>query len=269
VAKGRIAAKVTLNWMAHAAALKPLSSPAQHLMLIEAVLSVPGSVEGVVVECGCYNGASAVSLSLACALTGRTLVICDSFAGLPRPEPDEAFEVVPEWEDYYHWREGEFRSEQGLDGVRRNVERFGDASVCRFVEGYFRDTLPRIDVDRIALIFEDADLKSSVEDCLRYLWPKLQDGGRFYCHEPWSVHVVSLFYDRAWWERNLGVPPPGFQGSGRGIVKAGHHTNVGYAVKTDATRVLASGRRRLHPGSRGDHGRPAARRSAPRRRRAG
>src|SRR6476646_4173817 len=52
-----------------------------HIVLTQAILNIPKAIEGVVVECGSYKGASAASLSLACRLTGRKLLICDSFAG--------------------------------------------------------------------------------------------------------------------------------------------------------------------------------------------
>ena len=39
--------------------------------------------DGVVVECGCFQGGSATNLSLVCKLADRELVLYDSFEGLP------------------------------------------------------------------------------------------------------------------------------------------------------------------------------------------
>ena len=46
---------------------------------------MPPELKGDVVECGCYLGGSSVNISLVCALTGRRLLIYDSFEGLPEP----------------------------------------------------------------------------------------------------------------------------------------------------------------------------------------
>ena len=121
--------------------------------------------------------------------TNRRLIVCDSFEGLSEPEEDEKYEIPGGWTNYFLYEKGEFSSEGGLDGVKQNVEKFGHLEVCQFVKGYFEDTLKGLNTDSIVLIFEDADLASSVEDCLRYLWPKLQEGCKFYSHEPWSVNV--------------------------------------------------------------------------------
>jgi hypothetical protein len=230
--------------------IKALSRWQQHVMLAEEILRVPKALTGDVVECGCANGGSTANLSLACALTGRRLVVCDSFEGLPKPKAQEALDVRVDSEYFMVWEEGDYRSEGGLEGVRRTVERFGDASACRFVKGYFCDTLPHLESEAFVLVFEDADLRSSVEDCVRYLWPKLQLGGKFYCHEPFSMQVVSLFFDESWWRTNVGSSPPGFYGSGRGVIWGLRNSNMGFAKKVDTRQIIDSGRSVAYDGSR-------------------
>lgn len=230
---------------------KSLTTWQQHLLLVEEIFRVPKSLKGDIVECGCYSGASTVNLSLACALTNRRLIVCDSFEGLPTPKDDEKYEVRPHSIDYYVWEEGDFSSEGGLDTVKKNIEKFGNIEVCQFVKGYYKDTLKKINTDSIVLIFEDCDLPSSVEDCLLYLWPKIQEGCKFYCHEPWSFNVVSLFYDKKWWKNNLNMPPPGFYGSGFGIKP---YSNIGYAIKHDVEKIKKCGKKLVHLGSKGFKG---------------
>src|SRR6266567_2092263 len=41
------------------------------------------TIEGDLVECGCYLGGSSAKLSLVAAALGRRLWVCDSFQGLP------------------------------------------------------------------------------------------------------------------------------------------------------------------------------------------
>ena len=62
--------------------MESLSTWQQHLLLAEELFRVPRSLEGDVVECGCYAGASTANPSLACHLVKRRLFVCDSFKGL-------------------------------------------------------------------------------------------------------------------------------------------------------------------------------------------
>lgn len=228
-----------------------LTTVQQQLVLVMDILRIPPSIAGDVVECGCYQGGSTIALSLACGLVGRRLFVCDTFSGLPKPREEEAVDVHPKRGTYYQWEEGSFCSEGGLESVRENVRRYGDLDACRFVPGVYAETLPKLDTDAIVLVFEDADLPSSVEDCLEHLWPKLQPGCKFYCHEPWSIAVVSRFYDRTWWKEHLQEDPPGFFGSGGGFDIALSSSNMGYAIKFDADRIRSTGRRILHAGCKG------------------
>ena len=87
------------------------------------------------------------------------------------------------------------------------------------------------------------DLASSVEDCLRYLWPKLKEGCKFYTHEPWSINVVSLFFNNKWWKKNLKTSPPGLYGFGRGIKKGLIFTGLGHTIKLNKDKVIKYGER--------------------------
>jgi O-methyltransferase len=217
----------------------------QHLVLVEAILRVPADLEGDVVECGCYGGCSTANLSLACSATGRKLIVCDSFMGLPEVHEKERYEInAGSVKDYFIWEKGDFGIPGGQDVVVNNVRMYGELEVCRFVKGFFRDTLKDIESELIVMVFEDADLKSSIEDCIKYLWPKMQEGCKFFSHEPWSVHAVSLFYDEKWWAENMGTQPPGFDGSGRGILVGMDYSNIGYAKKYNAEKIREQGKER-------------------------
>jgi O-methyltransferase len=65
-----------------------------------------------------------------------------------------------------------------LDEVRANYERYGllDERV-RFVQGWFRDTLPACPVDRLAVLRLDGDLYESTFVALDTLYPKLSPDG--------------------------------------------------------------------------------------------
>ena len=83
------------------------------------------------------------------------------------------------------------------------------------------------------MIFEDADLPSSVKDVLRWGWSKLQRGSVYYCHEARDLEVVSIFFDHAWWKSTLGVRAPGFVGSGVGLPLGAQGSMLGYCRKIE------------------------------------
>jgi O-methyltransferase len=186
----------------------------EHVYIVKQLFEVPKSTPGAVAEFGCFKGFSSSSLSLACAMTNRELLVFDSFEGLP--EPDVAVHnldsgaAVP-----YH--KGQYKG--ALDDVKANITRFGDISVCEFIQGYFENTLPkRPDDEKFVLIFEDADLVQSVRSVLCGAWKKLQPGCVFFCHEARDREVVDIFFDKKWWADSIGESAPGFIGSGVGMM---------------------------------------------------
>ena len=207
----------------------------EHLAMAEAILRIPASVPGVVVECGCYKGGSTASLSLACRLADRRLMVFDSFAGLPEPDEADALHHVLEDQTAHTYEGGAFSG--SLADVRRNVERYGAIEVCEFVPGYFAETLPDFDEDCV-FAFVDGDLTESVKTCLLNLWPRLAPGCSLWTHEAHHAEISELFFNAEWWRENLGDEAPGLVGAGSGLGLSSHvQTPIGYAVK-DAVPVL-------------------------------
>jgi O-methyltransferase len=184
----------------------------EHVALARAILDIPRSVQGVVGEFGCFKGLSTCTLSLACKMTNRRLVVFDSFQGLPKTSEDvHNFDGTA-----IDYKEGHYRGT--LDEVRQNVTAYGAIEVCEFVPGFFSDSLPQRPQDeRFALIFEDADLPSSVKDVIRHTWKKLAPDCHFFTHEARDYEVVRIFFDQQWWRGELGEQPPGLVGSGIGL----------------------------------------------------
>jgi hypothetical protein len=203
----------------------------EHLALAKALLSVPKELRGDVAEFGCFKGMSTASLSLVCALTGRRLIVFDSFEGLPENK-DRIFGFAG---NELHYETGSFNG--SLDEVRRNVTKLGDISVCEFVQGYFCDTLPkRPSEEKFVMIFEDADLPSSVKDVLKFAWPKLQDGCRFFSQEARDREVIQIFFDQSWWMSNVRERAPGIVGSGIGLPLTRLGSGLAYAERNPSTR---------------------------------
>jgi O-methyltransferase len=205
-------------------AIPAASTGLEHLYLADAILRIPRDIKGAVIELGCYRGSSTATLSLACKLAGRKLIVCDSFEGLPEPKEGEATTHSPWNESPGSYSKGEYAGT--LEDVQEAVRKYGALEVCTFIRGYFCDTLPKLD-EMFVLAFEDADLISSVKDTLRYVWPRLQPGCKFFCHEAHDMKVAGLFFQsQPWWDE-----APGLLGAGTGLPLTDRGCSMAYAIK--------------------------------------
>jgi O-methyltransferase len=183
-----------------------LTSYKAHLAMTVKLLEIPPEVEGVVVECGCYLGGSTANLSLACEITGRDLVVYDSFEGLPSPDPQDRYGNP--------YTEGFLKAD--LEQVKENVRRLGAIERCSFVKGFFADTLPQHD-QAIVLCFLDVDLQGSLHDCVINLWPHLTEKGYVFIDEYVFPDYCALFYSERYWREHFDTVPPGLVGAGSGV----------------------------------------------------
>ncbi len=189
-----------------------VSSPHKNyeiLRYIETILSLPQNGCGVVVEAGCYKGIGTAKFSLAANLVGRELVVFDSFRGIPKN--DEAHERNI-FGGAAHFGEGDYCA--SLAEVTANVTRYGEIACCRFVEGWFEESLPKFN-ERIAAIYLDVDLASSTRTCLKHLYPLLEKGGVLWSQDGHLPLVIDVFRDDAFWENEVGCARPKVAGLGR------------------------------------------------------
>lgn len=204
----------------------------EHLVMVTRILQVPKSVEGCVVECGCYKGGSTANLSLVCAIAGRQLEVFDSFQGLPRPADGDTAHIIIDSSEVHLYAGGAFRGT--LDEVRGNVARHGRIDACTFHVGFFEATLPRFQRPCV-FVFEDVDLRASLETCLAYLWPLLRPGGYFFTHEAHHMEIASVFFDNEFWRTRLNSKPPGLVGTGSGLglnpSPGAFRSDLGYTIK--------------------------------------
>jgi hypothetical protein len=120
-----------------------------------------------------------------------------------------------------------------LEEVKQNIATGGDVSVCEFVKGYFEHSLPeRSGSERYCLVFEDADLPSSVQTVLQYVWPRLQNGCVFFTHEARELEVMKMFFDDGYWSKTHGCSAPGLVGAGLGLTLSENGSCLGYVRKS-------------------------------------
>lgn len=130
--------------------------------------AVLAGVPGDVLEAGVWRGGCSIVMRAALGRgTDRTVWVVDSFNGLPPssdPHDTVDFSGIPVLS-------------VSMAEVNDNFRRLGWADgQVRFVEGWFRDTLPALDV-RLAVLRLDGDLFTSTTDTLEALYDKVSVGG--------------------------------------------------------------------------------------------
>jgi hypothetical protein len=216
------------------------SGYSEHLAIASHIIGMSAQTQGCVVECGCYKGGSTVNLSLASALAGRELHVFDSFDGLPTPLNGDAQNTLHLDRATNTYERGMYAG--SLEEVRDNIRRFGDISVCRFHKGWFEETLPGFSSPCVTA-FVDVDLRSSLETCVKAIWPLMVEGGALFVHEARHYEIASLFFDDRWWEDKFGARAPGLIGAGTGLGLdpdiGGWTSQLGYAIKCEAPNYVS------------------------------
>lgn len=133
------------------------------------------NVPGDFIETGVWRGGTTIFMRgvlKAFSVLDRCVWVADSFQGLPKPDADR----YPADRDDPHWTFRELAV--SLEGVKANFERYGllDDQV-RFLQGWFRDTLPGAPISRLAVLRLDGDMYESTMDALTSLYDKVSPGG--------------------------------------------------------------------------------------------
>ena len=191
----------------------------QIIRYITHILCLPIDSEGVIVEAGCFKGGSSSKFSLAAHQMDRTLVIFDSFQGIP--DNSEAHDVNI-FGGSVGFAEGDYCG--SLEDVKENITRYGVIESCELIPGWFEDTLPHYQKE-IACIYLDVDLVSSTKTCLKYLYPLLKPGGSLFSQDGHLPLIIELLDDDQFWQDELGCVKPQMIGLGSSklveVIKAG------------------------------------------------
>jgi O-methyltransferase len=132
-------------------------------------------VPGDFAEAGTWRGGAAIMMRAVLKAYGdnyREVWVADSFEGCPAPDevnyPGDAGDP--------HSTHAELAI--SLEAVKKNFERYGllDRQVI-FIPGWFRDTLTRTPIERLALLHLDCDMYESTIQALEALYGKVSPGG--------------------------------------------------------------------------------------------
>jgi O-methyltransferase len=136
---------------------------------------IANGVPGDVVETGVWRGGAMIfarGVLEALGDTERSVWCADSFVGLPRPDTKGYPADEGDIHHTYH------QLAVPLEQVRSNFARYGllDDRV-RFLDGWFRDTLPTAPIECLAVLRLDGDMYESTIVALDALYSKLSSGG--------------------------------------------------------------------------------------------
>jgi hypothetical protein len=132
-------------------------------------------VPGDFIETGVWRGGASIfarAVLKSHEVTDRIVWVADSFEGLPKPDaakyPADAGDrhfLIPELAISFEQVQANFRAFNLLDNQ------------VQFLKGWFKNTLPKAPIKKLAVARLDGDLYESTMDALTNLYPKLSAGG--------------------------------------------------------------------------------------------
>jgi O-methyltransferase len=136
--------------------------------------TVDRNIEGDFLETGIWQGGACILARLVYneLKSDKIVFAADSFEGLPKPDPKY---VHDNGDDHYKQN----YLSVSLEDVKKNFEKFGCLDGVVFIKGWFKDTMPVADIDKLSILRLDGDMYESTMDVLINMYHKLSSGG--YC----------------------------------------------------------------------------------------
>jgi len=160
-------------------------------------------IPGDLIETGIWRGGACIFMKgclLAFGDNTRTIWAADSFQGVPEPtwEQDAGFDI----------------SEKFLPILTVSIEEvkelFGRYQLLddrvKFLEGWFRDTLPNAPIEKLSLLRLDGDLYESTMDALIPLYDKVAKGGFIIVDDYYSCPPCKKAITDFMAQNNIQVP---------------------------------------------------------------
>lgn len=169
----RVAREIGMDWPSRAHSMIGQRRMLQLQRAAEFVIE--RGVAGGFIETGVWRGGACIMLRAvlkAWGVTDRRVWVADSFAGVPRPNPER----YPA--DRGQKLHGFPALAVPIETVRANFARYGllDEQVM-FLQGWFRDTLPIAPIEKLAILRLDGDLYESTMDAFSALYDRVSVGG--------------------------------------------------------------------------------------------
>ncbi|MES2780546.1 MAG: TylF/MycF/NovP-related O-methyltransferase [Bacteroidota bacterium] len=135
---------------------------------------IKDNIPGDLIETGAWMGGATIfmrGILKAYDITDRKVYVADSFEGLPVPDK----KYPSDKDSIYHTVKDLVAP---FDQVKKNFKRYDllDDQVV-FLKGWFKDTLPAANLQKLAVVRLDGDMYESTMDGLTNLYHKLSIGG--------------------------------------------------------------------------------------------
>lgn len=135
-----------------------------------AKMLIEEDIPGDFVECGVFAGSQVAAMAKAMLDAGdvaRRVHLFDSFQGIPAGGEHDAT-----------WTHPAGTSACSRDAVRAHMREWGvPEDFLVWHPGWFQDTVPVANIERIALLRLDGDLYESTLVCMEHLYPRVTPGG--------------------------------------------------------------------------------------------
>jgi O-methyltransferase len=155
-------------------------------------------IPGDILEAGVWRGGASIlarAVLVVYGVTDRRIIVADSFEGLPPPSDEFPADAGATFHTHVELA-------VSLDEVRANFDRFAllDNQVV-FLKGWFRDTMPQVDADALAVLRLDGDMYESTIVPLAHLYDRVSPGGwvivdDYRLFAPCQEAVSDFFADR-------------------------------------------------------------------------
>lgn len=169
-------------------------------------------LDGDFVECGVAAGSQVAAMHRACP--NKKIWLFDSFEGIPLASKYDT--TQPGIGVISHDVNGYLLTTSGVTAVSMEQvkQHFAEWNVndenFEYVKGWFEETVPINEIDKISLLRLDGDLYNSTKVCLEYLYPKLVKGG-YLIIDDYALDgcrlAVDEYFDKYEIQKNFTVVP--------------------------------------------------------------
>jgi O-methyltransferase len=133
------------------------------------------NIQGDFIEAGAWRGGACIFMQAILKSynqTHRNVWVADSFEGLPKPNVNQYPEDEGNDLSVHH------QLAVSLEQVKDNFKKYGLLNHnIKFLKGWFKDTLPKANIEKISMLRLDGDYYESTMDSLNNLYHKVVPGG--------------------------------------------------------------------------------------------
>jgi hypothetical protein len=142
---------------------------------LETLLREIERIDGAIIECGTYRGATLLGMTHLTVVRGLQTRIygLDSFEGFPEPRPEDA---QPDGVLHPDVRRGSL-GDVSYEGLLRRIGLLGWSDRITVIKGFFDRTLSALGHEKFSVAHLDCDLYESYKVCLEFVYPRMLKGG--------------------------------------------------------------------------------------------